>query len=482
MLTTWWNNRLRIVLHALVAVSVAVGVLAVVYVARPSQQQSTVVFRLLFKGVDKNQYPNGMQFTPSDIVATPVIAEVYRINGLEKFGSFEDFKTAFAVINRNPGIERLRRQYAAMLEDRRLSPVDRQKLEVEYDNKMKAVQNGEFTLVLQQDGALAGWPPTLAGKVLEDILTVWAEQSRSRGVFKFDLSIYSENLLTEISNSTSDYTLLLDRLRLAINRILSNLTALGETPGARLVRVGEKQVSLGEMESNLRDNLNFDLREANSIVFSFALFREPFLTEAYLKEQLFRLEVERKELQSRNEGMKSTVTDYAANRSGGSQASNASIGGNSGLMPQLNDGFLDRIIDLSGQNTDIVFRQGISNQIIENEKMMYQLESERQIYQRSLDALQKGGNAGGGVNGRQIADDRITNLMNRLRSTLQNVTLLHHELSNRNLQPSLVYTIIQPLQQERVSTVRMRTIGVVLVLGISAYLGLVLVSLVRRHL
>jgi hypothetical protein len=65
---------------------------------------------------------------------------------------------------------------------------------------------------------------------------------------------------------------------------------------------------------------------------------------------------------------------------------------------------------------------------------------------------------------------------------MQNVTLLHHELSNRNLQPSLVYTIIQPLQQERVSTVRMLTIGVVLVLGISAYLGLVLVSLVRKAL
>lgn len=483
LLGIWWRSRVRIILHGLAAVSVAVAVLGAVFVFRPTQQQSTVVFRLLFKGVEKNQYPNGMQFTPGDIVATPVLAEVYKRNSLEKFGEFDDFKSAFAVINRNPALERLRREYAPRLEDRRLTPVDRQKLEAEYDSRMKAIQNGEFTLVLQQEGALASWPETLAGKVMEDVLSVWAEQSRSRGVFKFDLSIYSENLLAEITNSTSDYTLLLDRLRLAVNRILGNLEALAETPGARLVRVGEKQTSLGEIEANLRDNLTFDLREINSIIFSFGLFREPVLTEAYLKEQLFRLDVERKELQSRNEGMQRAVADYAANRSGVGQGSGATSagGGNASLMPQLSDGFLDRILDLSGQNTDIAFRQDISRQIIQNERAMYQLETERQLYQRSLDALQKGGMQGG-VNGRQIVDERINQLVTRLRATLQNVSLLHAELSNRNLQPSLVYALVQPLQQERVSKVRMLAVGIVLVLGITAYLGLVLVSLARRQL
>ncbi len=481
MLTVWWRNRLRIVLHGLAAASVAVAVLAVVYVLRPTQEQSTVVFRLLFKGVEKNQYPNGMQFTPSDIVATPVLTEVFRRNHLEKFGEFDDFKSAFAVINRNPAIERLRRQYAPLLEDRRLTPVDRQKLEADYDNKMKAIQNGEFTLVLQREGSIAKWPATLAGKILEDVLSVWAEQSKSRGVFKFDLSIYSENLLTEITNSSSDYTLLLDRLRLAITRITGNLQELGEIPGARLVRVGEHKVSLGELQANLRDNLNFDLREANSIIFSFGLFREPVLTEAYLKEQLFRLDIERKELQARNEGMQRTVAEYAASRSGGNQAGGSTSGANAGLMPQLSDGFLDRILDLSGQNTDIVFRQDISRQVIANEKEMYALDTERQLYQRSLDALQKGGTVSG-VNGKQIVDERINNLITRLRVTLQNVALLHEELSTRNLQPSLVYTLVEPLQQERVSPVRMVMVGLLLAMVCCAYLGLVMVSLVRKQL
>lgn len=482
MFGIWWRNRVRIAVHVIAAGAVAAALLAAVFVLRPTQQQSTVVFRLLFKGVENGEYPNGMRFTPSDIVSTPVLTEVYKRNGLEEFGDFEDFKSAFAVLNSNPSIERLRREYAPRLEDRRLAPVDRQNLEAEYENRMKAAQNGEFTLVLQMDGAVKGWPQTLAGKVLEDVLTVWADQSRSRGVFKFDLNIYSENLLVDITNSTTDYTLLLDRLRLAINRILDNLDALAQTPGAHLVRVGERKVSLGELQASLRDNVTFDLREINSIIFSFGLFREPVLTEAYLKEQLFRLEVERKELQSRNEGMQRTVTEYAANRSGSGVAAGATgSGGNAGLMPQLSDGFLDRILDLSGQNTDIVFRQDISRQIIDNEKAIYTLESERQLYQRSLDALQKGANQGS-VKGREIADERIKNLVSRLRTTLRDVTLLHEELSNRNLQPSTIYTLVQPLQQERVSEIRLVVVALVLILGAAAYLGLMMVSLVRRQL
>jgi hypothetical protein len=482
LISVWWRQRVRISLHALAVLSVAAAVLGVVYTVCPTQQQSTVVFRLLFKGTEKGLYPNGTQFTPSDIVTTAVLEEVYQRNGLEKFCKFEDFKSAFAVINRNPEIQKLQREYAPKLEDRRLLAVDRQKLEAEYDNRMKAIRNGEFTLLLQQDGALVKWPDTLAGKVIEDVLAVWLDQSRSRGVFKFDLNIYSANLLQEIVDTNSDYTLLLDRLRLAITRIFGNLQALGQIPGSQLVRVGDKQVSLGELEANLKDNLTFDMREINSMIYNFGLFREPVLTEAYLKEQLFRLEIERQELQSRNKGMQQVVVDYSAGRTGGqTSASGSTTGSTAGLMPQLSDGFLDRILDLSGQSTDITFRQDISRQIIGNEKGMFELESERQLYQRSLDALQKGA-AASQVNIKEVVDARIANLMGRLKSTLENISLLHAALSTRNLQPSLAYTIVVPLQQERVSLFSTKIIAAVLFLGICGYMGLVMVSLVRKQL
>ena len=205
LISVWWRQRVRISLHALAVLSVAVAVLGVVYTVLPHQQQSTVVFRLLFKGAEKGLYPNGTQFTPSDVVTTAVLEEVYQRNGLEKFCKFEDFKSAVVVINRNPDIQRLQREYAPKLEDRKLLVVERQKLEAEYDNRMQAIRNGEFTLMLQQDGALLKWPGTLAGKVIEDVLIVWLDQSRSRGVFKFDFNIYSTNLLQEITETNSDY-------------------------------------------------------------------------------------------------------------------------------------------------------------------------------------------------------------------------------------------------------------------------------------
>jgi len=466
---------------------VVAGLLAVIYPLRPSTQQTTVVFRLLFKGAELGLYPNGMPFTPSDVVATPVLEEVYRRDQLEKFAKFDDFKTAFAVININPAIDKLRREFDGELDDKKLTPVERQKVETEYDNRMKALQTGEFTLVFQQNGALSSWPATLAGKVIEDILSVYAEQSQARGVYKFDLSIYSPNILDDIASSGSDYTVLLDRLRLAIERILGNLDLLSATPGARLVRVGDKQVSLGEIYAGLQDNLAFELREITSIIYSFGLFREPVFTEAYLKEQLFRLELDRKELLARNDGMQQVLENYSAGRAGviGGGASSAGAGTptTAGLMPQLSDGFLDRIIAMSGQGADTLFRQDISRQIIDNEKKMYELESNRQIYQRSLDALLKGPPAAAnGEDVKKVVDERVAALIARLRVAMQNVQLLHAELSNRNLQPSLVYTIVVPLQQERVSPLSMRSLGVIFGLTWCAYVCGLLVFFARKFL
>ena len=487
ILDTWWRQRVKIVLLTAAGLVLMAGALAVIYPLRPSQQQSSVVFRVLFKGAEKGLYPNGMPFTPSDVVATPVLEEVYRRNQMDKFSKFDDFKAAFAVININPAIERLRREYAGQLDNQKLTQVERQKLETEYDNRMKALQNGEFTLVLQQNGSLSTLPATVAGKIIEDILSVWVDQSRTRGVYKFDLSIFSTNILDEITGSTSDYTIQLDRIRLTINRVLANLDLLETIPGARLVRVGDKQVSLGELQAALHDDQAFELREITSIIFSFGLFREPVFTEAYLKEQLFRLDLQRKEILSRNDGMQEVLANYSTGRSGTASATPTSSTGNqggSGLMPQLSDGFLDRIITMSGQGADTQFRQEISRQIIQNEKDMYAIESDRQVYQRSLDALARGNVATtiSGTNVKNVVDEKVAALIAKLRGSLQNVALLHTELSSRNLQPSQVYTIVVPLQQERVSTLSMHSLVVILGLIWCTYIGAVMLFLARKVL
>lgn len=481
LFATWWRQRVKIVLLALAGVTAITALMAVIYSMRPVQQQSTLVFRLLFKGAERGLYPNEMQFTANDIVATPVLEEVFRRNQLEKFGHFDQFKSSFVVINRNPAIERLQREYSTKI-DAKLAPVDRQKTESEFESRMRAVQNAEYTLVLQREGALSRWPATLAAKILEDILAIWAEQSRSRGVFKFNLNIYSENLLNETIGANDDYMLILDRMRLVINRIVKNMDELNQTPGAQLVRVGEHQFSLNELQAELVDKLSFDFTELSAIIYNYGLFRVPQVTEAYLNEQLFRLDLKRRELTSRNEGLQRVMSNYTNGQTTAAKPVVGSTGPSvsSGLIPQLSDGFLDRIIELSGQSSDIAFRQDISNKIITNDGLLFEHDGERQIYQRSLDALKKSKTETANPEIAKHVNDRLNEMVVRLRSTLKSVSMLHEELSKRNLQPSQVYSVVIPLMQESVSTLSMGKIAAALLLGWCAYMGMVLLILARR--
>jgi hypothetical protein len=419
-----------------------------------------------------------MRFTPADIVSTPVLEEVYRRDQLEKFLPFDQFKNAFAVINRNPALERLRREYEGILDDRKLTPVVRQKVEDEFESKSGAIQNGEFTLVAMNSAHAAEGPADLAGKVMEDILTVWADQSRSRGVFLFDFGIYSDNILDELALSTSDYTILMDRIGLTIKRVLGNLDELTSIPGAQLVRVGDRQISTVEIAAALHDDMDFDLKEIGSLINTFSLFRDKFISESYLREQIFRLDLATRELQSRNEGIQRILENYSALGRSGAQGGDSHSGpaaAGSIVSPQLSDTFLDRMMTLSGQNTDVTFRQSLSRQMIDNQTKMVDISTERQLYQRSVDSLEKGSSSvANSKEAAVVVDRKIAELLQRIRNAVKNVGLLHKELSQQSLQPSRIYAVVQPLQQQRLSPISMRIVVLTVAFACVVYFGTIL--------
>ena len=115
ILAVWWKNRARIFLFALAGGVAAAALFLVAFLLRPSHQAATLGVRLLFTGVENGQYPNGMRFSPQDIVATSVLQQVYNQNHLESFIKFDDFKSSFSVLENNEAIERLRREYEAQI-------------------------------------------------------------------------------------------------------------------------------------------------------------------------------------------------------------------------------------------------------------------------------------------------------------------------------------------------------------------------------
>ena len=494
ILAAWWQARTRIVLLAMAGGVVAAAAFALVYAFRPVHQELVITFRLLFTGVEKDQYPNGTHFTPADIVATPVLDEVYRRNALGQYIEFDDFKAAFAVIDSNPAFDRLRRDFAARFDDHRLQPTDRFQLEDEYANRVKAIPNNEFALVGTFDSQFTrSLPGNLKEKVMNDILKVWAGQSKALGTFKFDVNILSDNIVQEDALKDADYLILTDRLRSIFARITKNLEDLGSLPGARLVRVGEHHISLGELQAAVQDSLNFRLSSIQGPIFAFGLYKNRTLAEIYVGEHLFQLQLEAQEIASQADSIQRALADYVASRpgSGRSQETVPSQGtgapqtllGGSNIIPQISDSFIDRVVNLSTQGVDVAFRQELSKQSIEIARKKAKNASDRQLYERMQVAISGTASATSGEHREEVLGvvaGQVGILIAELKSDLQNLQLLHQEISQRNLQPSMVYSIVLPFYQEPVSTVSMRIIGLLAGFIWCVFVGAILVIVASR--
>lgn len=478
VLSLWWRERVSLLRWAIAGLVATAVVLLGILTFGPNRQETTLTFRLIFDGIDKGQYPNGTRFAPAHLVATPVLQEVYRRNGLAQFIEFEDFKDAFAVTAVNPATERLRREYQARVQDRRLASVDRKKLEDEYATRVQVLQRGEYTLVLNIGGTFQRWPETLAGKVMDDVLGVWVEQSRGRGLLRFDLNIFSENILNELNPALDDYPMLLDRMRVVIERVRKNLQELAATEGARLLRVEARRVSLGELDVQLQDAVKYRLSMIEAPVYTLGLFKERELTSSYITEQLFRLQREAQSTKSQIAAVHQSLAGYNASRAGGGAMPSE---GNPS-MQQSSGSFLDQMMDLSAQGTNVTFRQDLVWRLLKLDRELAELADERQVYEKMQQALN--------ADGRKVELDRkevepwvqqqIAGMIEGLRQTLGVVRLLHAEIAQRNLQPSMVYSVPDPLEQRLISSLGFAKLVVVLGFGWALYLGLVLAILAWR--
>ena len=178
LVRTIWSYRHVIgVVVAGVMVAFLLAALAA-YLRAPGEQTGTLGFRLLFSGASQGRYPNGTAFSSAEITASPVLSEVFDINDLDRFVSFEDFRDSLFILQSNPELSFLVSEYQAILDNPRLRPADRPGFEEEFRTRREGLtDHARFTLNLRQNTRTAAMPPSTVSKVLDDTLATWARQA-----------------------------------------------------------------------------------------------------------------------------------------------------------------------------------------------------------------------------------------------------------------------------------------------------------------
>ncbi|MCD6525712.1 MAG: hypothetical protein J7K75_01815 [Desulfuromonas sp.] len=462
LLAVLWSYRAKIVISLLVTVALLMSVLLVVYVRTPNQRSASLPFRILFEGAENGKYPNDLKFSPSDIVSAPVIEQVYTNNDLLEYLTFEEFKGALFVYESNAALTMLDKEYQQKLSNSKLSAVDRQTLEAEYQEKRQSLRNASYELKFFHSGGLFELPQVLIDKVLKEVLVTWARVAdEQKGGFKYRIPVYTRNILPPSLLEKQDYIVSIDVFKNKIDQIIDNIEEIKLLPGAQVARVGEQRIGLEEILLNLMDTRRFKLEPLIGLIRNVGLSKDVALSLLYLENKLFQLNLKQKEAKNKIAVLENSLSSYLEKTQrivSSSELNNSSNRGqNNGgriaatYIPQFGDSFLDRVVEMSTQGNDAEFRQEITARIVEEGLGIAEIEKEAEYYNSLISAMRNVGDKDTATYDTIVTmvKTSFSEINQDLIGALDDINAIYTLISKNNLRPETeLYTITNPLSLE----------------------------------
>ena len=484
---TLWGYR-RVIAASVGAVFIGVLFWALAsYVYQPTEQRASLEFRLIFDGADQGEYPNGLVFSLAEIIGTPVLTEVYAANELERYHTYDEFKSGIFILEASPDMELLGFEYQAKLADSRLGPVDRSILEEEFHRKREALHVSQYSLNFVKPGSVTSIPNVLMSKVLNDILVEWAEQAAARrGALTYQLRMYTSSLPLKEFLEADDDIVRVDILRRKVNRFLGNLVALDALPGVSVLRVGENRISLPEIHAKMEDLLRFRLGPLAAYIATHTPPRERDRLRPYLENRQFEIALDLQKAEGRGRVLDDSLRSYLARKGtfwtgveggGGGSATAAPSAGPSALIPQFGDSFLGRVMDLAGETDDVPYRQDLTDRIIAANLATVNLARESAYYERLNELVEKAWSSSDrGSPDSEVTRDveaEFSEIHTAVVQAMEQANAVYMELSSQNLNPRTnLFTITSPflVTSERAVTLLALAPSVMLVLMASLIL------------
>ena len=333
------------------------------WLLQPATRTWSMQFRPTFDGLDKNEYPNGLPFSSADIVSPAVVNQVYAKNQISNFCSVQEFQGGLVVQESSPELQFLQDEYEIRMADARLTSIDRQRLQEEFRNRRTTLLP-RYALEFIQPRTCAAIPKPVVSKALRDILETWATDAvDKRGVLKLRVAVLTPAIFEQADSRPENELIRADLLRNAVGRVISNILAVEALPGAELVRGSDKHVSFAEVRAELED------LQATRLSSVLALAGRGLGDQArrWAEQALQTAMTRQRIMQDRADAYSHALREYSGVPSTATQPPGASSGSKTdgdvrGVTAQIDNSFIDRIVDLTELNT--TFKQEITREAI----------------------------------------------------------------------------------------------------------------------
>lgn len=465
--------------YAIVAVTI--------FLLAPSQRVSTLSFRLEFDGAERGTYPNGTRFSSAEIISKPVLLRVFKQNDLERFTSFEKFSSSVVVLESNDAREALSRDYQARLSDPKLTPIDRERIQREYELKLASLSKSEYAIHFLDSRRSSSIPTVMAKKILHDILREWADlASRDQHVLEYRVAVLSPDVLSTTPLEQSNPIVATEVLRSRIQRVIFNIDDLRVLPSAELIR-SKSGLSLLDIRIQLDDIVRFRLEPLTRHM-AMANLDDRLDTIQFLETQLA---VDQRHLDAQErirEAARNAMAMYMNGETGPGDEGSAAAGdlprprnvvGSETVMPQLSDSFIERLIQLTSSSTDHEYRQKLTERY--REAAVSVVPIQRAVgYDKSVLELLSRSRGGNNIT-REAVDRQIDATRAEARQLVQTIHEIYHKIS-ANLNPSTELMTVTGSPERHVErSVSVKTLALVGILLSLAALPLVIIICLLHH-
>ena len=423
---------------------------SIYYLWQPTQWSTSLEFRPVFKGAQQGEYPNGLNFSPTDALDPTLVSQVYDKNQVQSYCTPEEFRSGFTTQETSAELRFLDLEFQARLADAKLSLVDRDRLQANYRARRQAIPRQYMLMWLRSDGC-SKVPAAVATKSLTDLLMTWASDADSRrGVMKFRVSVLTPAVFD--TAGAEEQTLLIRAylVRAAAVRVIENITEVELLPGAELIHVGGDRVSFAQVRARLEDLLQMQL--VSYIVLAGQGLGDEGIR--WVRGALEQEVIKRRVLDEQAAAYQEALREYSGGSAIPPSVAQRSQGGTAAppLTPQVDLTFIDRMVELTETNTS--FRQELIRKMVDAKVAAAQTNIDR--YTQLLADLKAGSNSSATM---ADIEGRLLAIINEAKTQVKLFNELYNEFSAVSLRPaSSMYRIEQPAQVEVLKAFTLRSL------------------------
>lgn len=390
LLRTW---KAALLVGLIAAGLILSGILFVNWGFPATRTYSTIVY-LQFNSAAGDTYPDGSAFSVGDIAAQRVLAQAYPKTGLADYGiDYEDFRNGVSVRSYFATEEQLRDRYRIQFQRRDLSFAERQRLEEELAGVLKSRSQNSALLSLTIRRTFPV-PAEMARDALRIVAETWAEDATSNlGRFRLSGASGTPTIIDPAGVERGDLALIylvLDDAARAVNARLGELAALSNSKAL----VGEDgETTVAGLERRAQDVRAYRLAPIRAAIGEFAPVADPEYTKLVLRDRLSDIQRRRQTLQEQSGVLGQSFDSYrvALVESRRGEAKGTDMPAASQAPTQLTEGFVDRIISLSGAGAAADYLREISNRREDIEFRIAALKSDEREVGALISALDSGG-------------------------------------------------------------------------------------------